>query len=444
LVSAFACSPGGGSERLGGGELVLGWNVVHQLARFHRLVVLTHSLHQPAIEKSLGQNPNAHVEFHYFALPRWLEPLKNFPGGIQFYAYLWQIKAYFVARRLHRRQRFDLFHHVTYANDWMASFIGALLPVPYVRGPGGGAQQVPAAFVEAFSRRGRFWERVRSLGQKVLRHDPFFLLGQRRARAILVCTPEALAAIPEKWRHKAQLFPVNGISGEDLILIRAGEHLSSHGARPSAENGNREEFRVLSAGKLLQLKAFDLAIRAFGIFAARHPGARFSIAGDGPEFGRLENLIHLFSLDGKVKIEKWLPREELLKKMAACDVFIFPSLRDGGGAVVIEAMAAGKPVICLDHAGPAMHVAEGCGIKVPPRNPDQVIEDMAEALEQLYANPELRLRMGNAARERAEQVYHWDRQGERLLKIYQSALNLRVEPDAAKPAQQENFVTEKV
>jgi glycosyltransferase involved in cell wall biosynthesis len=336
LVSAFARSPGGGSERLGGGELVLGRNVVHQLARFHHVTALTHTEHQAAIEESLGRTPNAHLEFRYLALPRWLEGLKNFPGGIQFYAYLWQLKACFVARRLHQRHRFDIFHHVTYANDWMASFIGALLPMPYVRGPGGGAQQVPKAFVAGFSRRGRFWERVRSLGQKVLRHDPFFMLGQRRARAILVCTPEALAAIPKRWRHKAQLFPVNGIGSEDLLLIRAGEHQSSDGAR----NDGGKEFRVLSAGKLLQLKAFDLAIRAFAIFAANHPEARLSIAGDGPEFARLEYLIHALRLDAKAKIEKWLPREELLKKMASCEVFIFPSLRDGGGAVVIEAMAA--------------------------------------------------------------------------------------------------------
>jgi len=438
LVSAFACSPGGDSGHLGGGEVVLGWSIVRQLARFHHIIVLTHSENRPAIEDSLLRSPNANLEFCYFAFPRCLEALKNFPGGIQFYAYLWQIKAYLVARRLHKQNRFDLFHHVTYANDWMASHIGALLPVPYVRGPCGGAQQVPEGFVAGFSRRGRFWEHVRRLGQRGLRLDPFFRLGQRRARAILVCTPEALAAIPKPWRRKAQLFPVNGIGGDDLRLIGEMQDRQPDGEASPAGR----EFRVLSAGKLLQLKAFDLAIRAFGIFAATHPEATFSLAGDGPELGRLQSLIHTLRLDGKVKIEKWLPREELLKKMAASDVFIFPSLRDGGGAVVIEAMAAGNPVICLDHAGPALHVTEGCGIKVPPENPDQVIKEMAEALENLYAHPELRQRMGTSARGRVEQVYHWDKQGERLLKIYQNALNLRPEAESTDAAQQESFIAE--
>ena len=75
--------------------------------------------------------------------------------------------------------------------------------------------------------------------------------------------------------------------------------------------------------------------------------------------------------------------------MRECDVFLFPSLRDGGGAVVIEAMAAGKAVICMDLAGPGLHVTEECGIKIPADSPRETIELMARALEQLYQ--ELRL-----------------------------------------------------
>jgi glycosyltransferase involved in cell wall biosynthesis len=111
--------------------------------------------------------------------------------------------------------------------------------------------------------------------------------------------------------------------------------------------------------------------------------------------------------------------------MRSCDVFLFPSLRDGGGLVVVEAMAAGKPVICLDLGGPGLHVTKGCGIKVPASSPEQAVRDLAEALGQLYQDPELRLRMGRAARERAARLYHWDRLGERMLEIYQDALGIQ-------------------
>ena len=92
--------------------------------------------------------------------------------------------------------------------------------------------------------------------------------------------------------------------------------------------------------------------------------------------------------------------------------------------MVVEAMAAGKPVICMDLAGPGMHVTENCGIKIPPRSPDETIELMTQALERLYGDRELRGKMGQAARTRAEQVYSWDHLGDRLLKIYEEVLGV--------------------
>jgi glycosyltransferase involved in cell wall biosynthesis len=117
-----------------------------------------------------------------------------------------------------------------------------------------------------------------------------------------------------------------------------------------------------------------------------------------------------------------MPREDLLAKMRSCDIFLFTSLRDGGGLVVVEAMASGKPVVCLDLAGPAFHVTEECGIKIPARSPKEAIELTAQALERLYRDHELSEKMGEAGRARAEQVYTWDRLGERVLGLYEEVL----------------------
>lgn len=409
LICAYACLRDPDRRFGSGGEGLLGWNIVKQLARFHRIFVLTCSQVRQAVEEALKTDPIPNVYFYYIDLPRWLRPLGCFGGGVQLYAYLWQLKAYFVARHLHRQLHFDVFHHVTYANDWMASFIGALLPVPYIRGPGGGAHRTPKGFLREYSLLGRLWERLRAIGQWLFRHDPFFVLGQRQSRTILVCNHEALEAIPKRWRHKAHLFPVNGISARDLTLLTSAK-----------TPGNR--FRVLSAGKLIRLKGFALAIKAFKIFVESHPEAELEIVGDGPERPYLEALVR--QLQAQVQLPNWLPREELLTKMGLCDVFLFPSLRDGGGAVVVEAMAAGKPVICLDVGGPSLHITDECGMKIAPHSPKQAVKNIAAALERLYKDRELCLRMGRAARERAEQVYHWDRLGQRLFEIYQEALGI--------------------
>jgi len=422
LASAFACHPGAGKDpTLGGGEGTLGWNLVGQLSRFHEVWVLSAAQNRAGIEAALARESVPHLHFHYLDLPRVFWPLRRYQGGIQLYAYLWQVMACFAARRLHRRLRFDAFHHITYANDWMASFIGAFLPVPYIRGPGGGAHRTPAGFLREYSLGSRIWEYTRALGQWLFRHDPFFVLGQRRARALLVCGHEALEAIPRKWRTKAHLFPVNGISRSDLALSA------------SAGAPNRS-FRVLTAGKLLNIKGFALAIRAFKAFlerCANLPGiseARFTVIGDGPERANLKALVRRLGLERHVEFAAWMQREQLLATMASYDVFLFLSLRDGGGAVVVEAMAAGLPVVCLDHAGPGLHVTEDCGIKIAPHSPEQTVLDVAEALTRLYSDAKLRSRLGRAARERAAQVYDWDWLGERLREIYAQVLGHPVEP----------------
>jgi glycosyltransferase involved in cell wall biosynthesis len=409
LICAYACLKDPDQRFGNGGEGVLGWNIVKQLARFHQVFVLTHSENRSVIEKSLEKEPISNIKFYYLDLP-FLNFLQRFSGGIQFYAYLWQIKAYFFAKKLHQKFHFDVFHHLTYANDWMASFIGALLPIPYIRGPGGGAHSVPKNFLSEFSFKDRLFQYLRSFCQWLFRHDPFFILGQKRAKAILVCNRESFGAIPKKWQNKTYLFPVNGISKEDLNLLSKFE---------KKDNNN---FKVLSAGKLLPIKGFSLAIKAFKIFSDKFPETEFEIIGDGPELAPLKNLVSKLAIEDKVKFKNWLPRSEFLKELTSCDVFLFPSLRDGGGQVVVEAMAAQKPVICLDIAGPGFHINNDWGIKIKPDFPEKAIKEMAEALEKLYFDKELRIQLGRKARERAEKEYLWDNLGEKLFKIYQEVL----------------------
>jgi len=408
LASAFACCPPG-KPGFSGGEDVLGWSLLKQIARFHQVWALTQAEDREDIEQALREAPVANLCFCYVDLPHWLRPLMKIQGGHQFYYYLWQIKAYLVARRIMKRHSFDLFHHITYANDWAASFIGALLPIPYVRGPGGGAHRTPRGFESEYPIGGRMWERVRSIGQRLFRLDPFFLRGQSRARAILLCNQESLSQVSAKWAQKVHLFPVSGISSEDLC----------HSAPPNAAV---RPFRVLSAGTLIKIKGFGLAIKAFKEFVGKYPEAEFCIIGSGPEEARLKDMVSRLQLNSKVHLLQAMPRHELLSQMSSCDVFIFPSLRDGGGTVVIEAMAMGSPVICLDTGGPGIHVTNDCGVKISPSSPEKAVHELASALERLYLDRDLRQRMGQAARERAEAFYHWDKLGERLMEIYRIAL----------------------
>jgi len=397
-----------------GGESLLGWNLINQLARFHEVWALTQIADRTTIEESFDECYSKNIHFHYVGLPSFLNPLLRLQGAHQIYYYLWQIRAYFAARQLQKQHHFDLFHHITYANDWMASFIGALLPVPYIRGPGGGAQKTPKNFLKQYSPKGRLWERLRTLGQWTFRHDPFFAMSQNRARAILVCNAESMDALPKKWQGKAHLFPVNGVSQTDLSAY-------------SAERPTGRTFRVLTAGKLIRIKGYRLGVEAFAKFARKYPDTELVIVGDGPDSKYLDEAARVSGVAEKIKFESWMPRVDLLQSMASSDVFLFAGLRDGGGEVVIEAMSMGSPVICFDIGGPALHVTDETGIKIPATSPEQAVHEMSTALESLYLDEEMRRSMGKAAHERARQLYDWDRAGERLLEIYKRVISNEIQ-----------------
>ena len=101
-----------------------------------------------------------------------------------------------------------------------------------------------------------------------------------------------------------------------------------------------------------------------------------------------------------------------------CHLLVHPSLHDSGGGVCMEAMAAGRPVICLDLGGPAVQVTEETGLKIAADEPYQVVRDLAAAMIHLVQNPELIVSMGQAGRKLVNENYSWQIVGERLHKLY--------------------------
>ena len=93
-----------------------------------------------------------------------------------------------------------------------------------------------------------------------------------------------------------------------------------------------------------------------------------------------------------------LPRPDVLDQYRWADVFVFTSLRDTTGTVVLEALAAGLPVICLDHQGAHDVVTEQCGIKIPLARPGQMIDGLRDAMVALARDPDRRRRLRPWAR----------------------------------------------
>jgi glycosyltransferase involved in cell wall biosynthesis len=113
-----------------------------------------------------------------------------------------------------------------------------------------------------------------------------------------------------------------------------------------------------------------------------------------------------------------MARAQVLERLAECDVLVHPSLHDSGGYVCVEAMAAGRPVICLELGGPALLVTEQTGIKIPATSPEQVIRDLAAAMSQLACDPLECERLGESARRRVRENFAWEGKGDFIAAIY--------------------------
>jgi glycosyltransferase involved in cell wall biosynthesis len=410
LVSAYACEPGKGSEP------GVGWNWVKQIAHTADEVwVITRANNREAIEKALTKEPLSNVHWVYFDLPRWARFWKKGQRGVHLYYYLWQVSIYLLARRLHRQVKFDLVHHVTFGNYWLPSFL-ALLPVPFIWGPVGGGESAPRAFYGTFSWRGRIYESLRELARWMGEYDPFTRMTARRAAATLSKANETAERLRLLGAKNVQLLSeVAFFITEIAELSSLPPHLSS-------------PFRLISVGRLLHWKGFDLGFRAFARLVQEFPDSEYWIVGDGPERKNLERLARKLSIIDKLFFWGALPRSEALKKLAECDVLVHPSLHDSGGWVCIEAMAAGRAVICLDLGGPALQATDECGFRVRATNPGQVVQDITSAMLKLARNRQLRKTMGEAARERVQKHFSWDQKGEFLNHLYHQIIHQPTAP----------------
>jgi glycosyltransferase involved in cell wall biosynthesis len=401
LISAYACEPEKGSEP------GVGWNWAQQMARYHEVWVITRANNREPIERFLAKEPLRNVHWVYCDLPRWARFWKKGERGLHAYYYLWQIGAYLVARRLHRRIEFNLVHHITFVNYWMPSLL-ALLPIPFIWGPVGGGESAPRAFWRCFSLRGKIYEILRDLARSLGELDPFVRLTARRAAVGLATTEQTAVCLRGLGCRKVMVVSSLGLSKDEII------RLGGFAVRQS------NPFRLVSIGKLLHWKGFELGLRGFARFQSRFPAAEYWIIGDGPERKRLRKLAQTLGVAGSVTFWGTAPRRQVLEKLAECDVLLHPSLHDSGGWVCLEAMAAGRPVVCLDLGGPALHVTEVTGIKVPAISPEQVVHDLSNAYYKLALDRDFREQLSLGATKRVEEYFNWEKKGLFMTKLYQS------------------------
>lgn len=398
LMSSYACEPNRGSEP------GVGWNWALQVARFHEVWVITRANNREGIEAELLETPQPNLRFIYHDLPKWASGWKRKGRGIRLYNYLWEMSVLLPAMRAQRQYEFEVIHHVT-LNSIETPGLLWLLPPSFVWGPVGGAQVSPPGFREYF---GDAWmgEVFRAFRKSLLRANPIVRGAVGRAQLVMAANRDTLRS-------------VEALGGRNTILeLETAVHLSEINGGPEAKD-ETESLRILWSGGLIARKAPLLALDAVDAAVSLGAECEISIVGDGVLREMVRQRAAAPSLRHRVRLLGQVTYTEMQNLYETADVFLFSSLNDTSGNVVLEAMSYGLPVITLDHHGAAEMVTCETGIKVDVREPKQAVQDLANAILRLQSDPQLVRSLGQAGRDRVEEMYTWSRKGDLVNTLYQ-------------------------
>ncbi|MFT4111125.1 glycosyltransferase family 4 protein [Silvibacterium sp.] len=275
---------------------------------------------------------------------------------------------------------------------------------PVVIGPMNGGMDYPAPFRHAESAFSRI---AIAVGRSLSDLFNQWLSGKPKAEVLLVANERTRLALPAGMRGKVIELPENGV------------HLGTWSAngKNTADAELPPKPRFVFIGRLVDWKGLDMAIEAL----SRLPEGELVIIGDGNMREAWKQAGERLGISDRILFAGWLPQAECAPILHASLALVLPSIYECGGAVVLEAMASGIPVIATKWGGPADYLDSSCGFLVEPSSREAIVQGFAAAMQQLIGQPELRDRLGRNGRERVGQYFDWEKKIDLILEIYRQA-----------------------
>lgn len=391
-----------------GGEAVLPLNYFKLLSNTpHTVFLLTHS----RTKHNLDSIPELNHQHIYYIKDTVLHQLFSrmsltvlSPLAGIFAHLLTQLLQYLLVRKIVKAQKIDVVHEVAPVSPRQPSMMFGL-GAPVVIGPMNGGMTYPEGvnYLQTKSHV-NFYKLVRLMSNIV----NVLIPGKLLAATLVVANQRTRAALP-KWRF-----------GQVVELVENGVFTVKDKLEPIA---NKEPVNVIFAGRLVDWKAVDILIDAVSLCESR---LMLTIVGGGSERAFLEDYAEK-QLGTRPNIEYrfvgMAAFEEMNQHYDQADIFVLPSLYECGGAVVLEAMSRGLPVIATDWGGPSDYITDDSGYLVAPKSRDYMVTEFARMIDDLARSPSKRQEIGAAAIARVKAHFMWDVKIKQMLEIYQKAIN---------------------
>ncbi|MEM7742795.1 MAG: glycosyltransferase family 4 protein [Pseudomonadota bacterium] len=280
--------------------------------------------------------------------------------------------------------------------------------LPHVIGPLGGIIETPKAFKPEVGS-AAWYTRLRALDQLRIAHDPWLRASYAKADLVLGVAPYMRAALGDIPIRRFETVLELGIDDLPPKVVRCRE---------------KGRLNLLHVGRGVRTKGLRDVVRSLEHLRDM-PGVTLTSAGGGEEIEICRTEAVRMGVADRVRFLGRVPREEVEDLYAQADVFVFPSFREPAGGVLYEAMRWGLPIVCAKRGGPDWIVDESCGLKLDISTPEALALDVASAVRTLADDPVLRVRMGDAARQKVAEEGLWTRKAEQMVGLYQETIDAR-------------------
>ena len=317
-----------------------------------------------------------------------------------------------------RAREFDLVHRLTPLSPVTPSLIASScrrIGIPFLLGPLNGGVPWPRGF-DAARRREREWL---SYVRNAYRLLPGYRSTLSSSSAVMIASRDTWAQVPALSRKRCVYIPENAIDP-----VRFPDP-------PPRTPSPR--LRIIFLGRLVPYKGADMLLEAAAPLV-KGGRAELTVVGDGPERATLEQRIREHGLDGGVKMAGWIDQAKVHHQLEVADILAFPSIREFGGGVALEAMASGAVPIVMDYAGPAELVTPETGylLEMGPRA--MIIERLRGVLDRIAADPAQLEARRRAGLRRIRSLYTWKAKAGQVLEVYRWVLGRRPDrPDFGMP-----------
>ncbi|MBX2861557.1 MAG: glycosyltransferase family 4 protein [Vampirovibrio sp.] len=317
-----------------------------------------------------------------------------------------------------QHKEFDLVHRITQLSPSIPSLMAKKCDkegVPFIWGPINGGLPWPKDF-DAVRRQENEWL---SYIRNAYKFVPAYQSTRKHARAILIGSTCTWQQMDSQYYAKCIYLPENAIAAEQF---QAPEVTCK--ALP---------LKAVFIGRLVALKGVDMLIEAVHPFVQTGQ-LQVDIIGDGPERSHLASLVKKYAIESGINFTGAIPHQEIPHRLQESDLFIFPSIKEFGGAVVIEAMACGVVPIVMDYGGPGEIVTNTTGYKIPMAPKDTIIRTLHHTLENILADPQSLITQSHQAVQRVNTLFTWQQKAAMIVQVYDWILGHRPDkPDFGMP-----------